>query len=100
MTRAQIQKNLRKLQNWQYQDKTNIIRKIYMMKDFTAAIALIDKIAKLAKKMDHHPDVSLSGYRRLEVKLTTHSIHDLSQKDFILAKKIDELPKKLKIAYH
>ena len=97
MTRTEIQKNIRKIQNWQYQENSNNIRKIFIMKDFTAAIALIDKIAKLAKKMDHHPDVSLSGYRRLEVKLTTHSIKNLSKKDFVLAKQIDELPKKLKL---
>ena len=66
------------------------------MKDFAAAMSLIGKIAKLAEAEDHHPDLHLTSYRNLRVELSTHAIGGLSENDFILAAKIDRLPKKLK----
>src|SRR3989338_7602781 len=68
----------------------------YVMKDFMAAIALINSIAEIAEKEDHHPDLHLTGYRNLRIELSTHSIGGLSENDFILAAKINELPKQIK----
>ena len=42
------------------------------------------------------PDLHLTGYRKLRIVLSTHAIGGLSLNDFILAAKIDALPKKLK----
>lgn len=68
----------------------------YVMDDFSAAIELIKRIAEVAEAEDHHPDLHLTGYRKLRIELATHSIGGLSENDFILAAKIDELPKRLK----
>jgi 4a-hydroxytetrahydrobiopterin dehydratase len=68
----------------------------YVMKDFAAAVALIGKIARIAEDENHHPDLHLTGYRRLRVELSTHAIGGLSENDFILAARIQELPKELK----
>ena len=76
-------------------DAKNISRQ-YIMKDFLAAVRFIDKIAKIAESEDHHPDLHLTGYRKLHIELATHSIGGLSENDFILAAKIDQLPKELK----
>jgi len=62
----------------------------YQTKDFDAGVALIKDIAKLANEANHHPDISLS-YNRLEVKLSTHDIAGITDKDFALAAKIDQL---------
>ena len=61
-----------------------------------AAVRLIDRIAGIAEAEDHHPDLRLTSYRKLEVALATHAIGGLSENDFILAAKIEELPKELK----
>lgn len=66
------------------------------MKNFMAAVSLIRRIASLAEAADHHPDLHLTGYRRLKIELTTHSEGGLTKKDFSLAAKIERLPKKLK----
>jgi 4a-hydroxytetrahydrobiopterin dehydratase len=62
------------------------------MKDFKSAVSLIDALAVVAEREDHHPDVHLTGYRRLRIELATHSIGGLSLNDFILAAKIERLP--------
>ena len=68
----------------------------YVMKDFSAAMEFMAAVAREAEEMDHHPDLHLTGYRKLRIELSTHSIGGLSDKDFALAAKIEALPKKLK----
>ena len=68
----------------------------YMMKNFREAVRFIDRIALVAEREDHHPDLYLTGYRRLKIELSTHAIGGLSENDFILAAKIDKLPRTLK----
>ncbi len=56
-----------------------------------AAVRLIGRIAKVAEKMDHHPDIHLTRYRRLRLVLTTHSEGRVTSKDLKLAKAIGKL---------
>lgn len=72
------------------------LRAEYLMRDFAAALELIGSVAEAAEAMDHHPDIHLTGYRRLALELTTHSAGKLTDKDFLLAARIEALPKALK----
>jgi 4a-hydroxytetrahydrobiopterin dehydratase len=63
----------------------------YKLKDFVSAIRLIQKIAVIAERMDHHPDLHLTRYRRLRVVTTTHSAGKVTAKDYRLAAAIDRL---------
>ena len=67
------------------------LRKTVKCKDFLDAVGLIQKIAPIAEAEDHHPDLHLTGYRKLTIELSTHAIGGLSENDFILAAKIDQL---------
>ena len=78
------------LQGWQVVEG-KAIRKTVTCKDFLGAVALIQRIAPIAEADDHHPDLHLTGYRRLTIELSTHAIGGLSENDFILAAKIDQL---------
>ncbi len=60
-------------------------------KNFVQAVSCINKIADLAEAEAHHPDIHLTGYRNLEIAISTHAIDGLSENDFILASKIDVL---------
>ena len=66
------------------------------MKDFAASLAFFNAIGAIAEAENHHPDLHLSGYRNAAVELSTHAIDGLSENDFILAAKIDEVPVELK----
>jgi 4a-hydroxytetrahydrobiopterin dehydratase len=55
------------------------------------ALQLANKIGDLAEQEQHHPDLHLTGYRLLRVDLTTHAIGGLSENDFIVAAKINQL---------
>lgn len=87
---------LTQIPNWSLSPDAKSISRELVMKDFLAAIRLMNQIAEVAEAEDHHPDFHLTGYRKLRIELANHSIGGLSENDFILAAKIDELPKELK----
>ena len=72
------------------------IRKDWKVKNFMAGIEFFNRCAAVAEADGHHPDLHLEGYRNVAVELWTHAIGGLSQNDFILAAKIDQLPIELK----
>jgi 4a-hydroxytetrahydrobiopterin dehydratase len=77
--------------DWKYSaDRRALVAKV-KTRDFMSALRLIGKIAKLAEKMDHHPDLHLTGYRNLKIVLSTHSEGRVTAKDRQLAKKISAL---------
>ncbi|MGH7197272.1 MAG: 4a-hydroxytetrahydrobiopterin dehydratase [Candidatus Omnitrophota bacterium] len=87
---------LKELPDWKLSSDGKSIRADYLMKDFLSAVDFINAVARVAETEDHHPDVHLTGYRKLAIELSTHAIGGLSENDFILAAKINTLPKTLK----
>jgi 4a-hydroxytetrahydrobiopterin dehydratase len=91
-----VQTYLKALSGWVLSQDGKRISREYLMKDFLSAIRFMNRIAEAAEAEDHHPDLHLTGYRKLRVELTTHALGGLSENDFILAAKIEALPKELK----
>ena len=98
LSMTEARKRLPPLRGWSLTGRAKGLSKEYVMKDFKAAVAYINAILPVAQAEDHHPDVHLTGYRKLRIALSTHEIGGLSENDFILAAKIELLPKKLKAA--
>jgi 4a-hydroxytetrahydrobiopterin dehydratase len=72
------------------------LRQELLMKNFMAAVAFIGAVARVAESRQHHPDLHLTDYRKLVIELSTHDAGGLTEMDFIVAAKIDALPRKLK----
>jgi 4a-hydroxytetrahydrobiopterin dehydratase len=89
-------RQVEKFPGWQLSDGAKSIRKQWVVKDFMTALNFFNSIARIAEEEDHHPDLHLTGYRNVAVELSTHAIGGLSENDFILAAKIDQLPVELK----
>jgi len=87
---------LKSLPGWKMVDEGRRICKDWQMKSFSAAMDFLNRVAQLAEQEGHHPDLHLTGYRHVSIVLSTHAIGGLSENDFILAAKIDDLPVKLK----
>jgi len=82
--------HLKRVHEWQLIDD-KVIEKILLFKDFKETVAFINKVADVAETEGHHPDLLLFGWNKLKISLSTHSIDGLSENDFILASKIDEI---------
>jgi 4a-hydroxytetrahydrobiopterin dehydratase len=92
----EAQAQLKTLTGWRLTHDGQRIRKDWIVKNFMAGIDFFDAVAKIAEEDAHHPDLHLEGYRNVWIELWTHAIGGLSENDFILAAKIDQLPIKLK----
>lgn len=91
-TEAEARAQLEKLAGWKLTDDGQRIRKDWRVKNFMAAMRFFNDVARVAEEDNHHPDLHLSGYRNVWIELWTHAIGGLSENDFILAAKIDQLP--------
>ena len=86
------QAQLTKLAGWRLTHDGERIRKDWVVKNFMAGIDFFSRVAEVAEADGHHPDLHLEGYRNVWIELYTHAIGGLSENDFILAAKIDQLP--------
>ncbi|HXR05191.1 MAG TPA: 4a-hydroxytetrahydrobiopterin dehydratase [Verrucomicrobiae bacterium] len=87
-TAAQIKAALAGAPDWEMQKAA--IARTFQFKDFPAAIRFVDAVAELAEQAWHHPDIDIR-WNKVTLTLTTHDAGGLTKKDFVLARKFDEL---------
>src|SRR4051812_45897114 len=63
---------------------------------FTAGVELLDAIGEMADEVNHHPDVDLR-YAGVTVRLTSHDVQGLSERDVALARQISLAARELDI---
>ena len=78
---------LKQLKSWKIKNKR--IHRQFNFKNFVEAMKFINKVATIAEREQHHPDISIH-YNKIDIEIWTHSINGLSENDFILAAKIDK----------
>ena len=66
------------------------LTKTFKVPDFRRALAFVTKVGELAEAQDHHPDIFLA-WGKVDITIWTHKIDGLTESDFILAAKIDQL---------
>jgi 4a-hydroxytetrahydrobiopterin dehydratase len=90
LTGEELQQYLGQIEGWQLSEEHHI-SKTWKFDDFAQALSFTNRVGELAEQQKHHPDIEL-GYGKVTVHLHTHKIKGLSEADFVLAAKIDELP--------
>jgi 4a-hydroxytetrahydrobiopterin dehydratase len=75
--------------SWKIIDKK--IERTFRFKNFREAMKFVNKVAELAEREGHHPDIHLEGWNKVRIVLYTHAINGLHENDFIVAAKIDAL---------
>ena len=86
---AELQKLSKQVPEWKVLDAHSITR-TFTFPDFRQALDFVNKVGELAESQGHHPDIFLT-WGKAEITTWTHKINGLSESDFILAAKIDEL---------
>ena len=66
------------------------ISKTFTFKDFVETMIFVNKVADVAEDEGHHPDMHVY-YGKVEIELWTHAIGGLSENDFIMAAKINQV---------
>jgi 4a-hydroxytetrahydrobiopterin dehydratase len=86
---AELQAALQRIPEWA-RDGDTLVR-TYRRQDWVDAIAFVNAVADEAERRNHHPDVSITGYRDVTFRLTTHSKGGITERDIDLASWIEEL---------
>lgn len=92
LTPAECQPYLEMVPEW---NKVNdkMIEREFEFKDFVQNLAFVNACGEIAEDEGHHPDLLIYSWNKLKITLWTHAIDGLSINDFIIASKIDRLPR-------
>ncbi len=96
MSHEDAEKLMEQLSGWLLSTDAKKITKTLLFSDFMDSLTFVNSVASLAELEGHHPDIWIS-YNKVTLQLTTYSIQGLTENDFILATKIDEMLKKQNI---
>lgn len=88
LTIREIKNQLKLLSNWKYQK--GFLHRNFEFSSFRKTINFLNEVANIAEVKDHHP-MLINNFNILEIKLSTHDVNGISQKDFDLALDIDKL---------
>ncbi len=89
--RAEAESYVADVPEWVLSEDAKKISKKFQFKDFLKAMAFVEGVADIAEKEGHHPDIYIS-YNKVTLELYTHSMKGLSENDFIVAAKVDQIP--------
>ncbi len=90
LTEENIEAYLALVDGWEDHDNGEIEKK-FEFKNFEEALAFFNAVAAIAIEEDHHPDMSIIDYRVVYLIFTTHAIEGLSDNDFVMAAKSDQI---------
>ncbi len=88
LSKSEIHERLGKMPDWSQVGKA--IERKYTFKSFVPAMAFVNKTAEAAEAAQHHPDITIR-YNVVTIALSTHSEGGITEKDFDLARQIDEI---------
>lgn len=89
LSEEEIQSRLADLKYWHRKENT-LVREI-VADDFVTAIGIVNSVAIIAECLDHHPDILVYGWNKIRITTTTHDKGGLTELDFKLAQKIEDL---------
>ena len=89
LTDAEVDAALGELDGWAREG--DALTRTVRCSGFRAAVALVNAVADAAEAADHHPDITIHGYRNVTFTLTTHAARAITRRDVQLAREIDAL---------
>jgi 4a-hydroxytetrahydrobiopterin dehydratase len=91
LSEERIKENLKKLKDWQLSADNKEISKIFKFKKFDEIVSFIMEMASFSKRINHYPETIIIQFPKITLKLTTKEAKGLTEKDFVLAKEIEEI---------
>jgi 4a-hydroxytetrahydrobiopterin dehydratase len=86
---AELMTLARQVPQWQVVNEHHLARE-FKFPDFRHALDFVNRAGAIAEEQGHHPNLML-GWGRVEITIWTHKIDGMTESDFILAAKIDQL---------
>lgn len=91
LTRTQADGFLAQTKGWKMDPAGKEISREFVFEDFVQALKFVNQVGEVAELEGHHPDILLFQYRNVRITLWTHAVGGLTENDFIVAAKVNEL---------
>jgi 4a-hydroxytetrahydrobiopterin dehydratase len=91
LSSEEVANRLGSVEGWELADGK--LERRFQFADFVSAFGFMTEVALVAESMNHHPEWE-NVYNRVVVRLTTHDAGGISEKDFALAARMDELSRR------
>jgi 4a-hydroxytetrahydrobiopterin dehydratase len=80
-----------RLETVPWERETGAIAREWQFADFSEAMRFVNRVAEVAEEAGHHPDILLHGWNKVKLYLMSHSANGLTEADFTMAGRLDEL---------
>ncbi len=91
LTPEEVSRLLHQVEGWEAPEHRRLQR-TFKFANFATALEFVNRVGALAEEQGHHPDLHLA-WGKVRIDLWTHKIDGLTESDFILAAKIDRIPR-------
>lgn len=88
LSENEIKEHLSTLNNWQLWDGQ--LKKDFLFRHFSEALAFIVQVGIISEKMDHHPEIN-NVYNKVVLQISTHSMKGITMKDIHWVKEVDSI---------
>ncbi len=86
---VEAERFMEELSGWEIVEDRHLSKR-YKFPNFAEALEFVNRAGRVAEEEGHHPDITF-GWGYAHIKIYTHAIGGLSESDFILAAKLDEI---------
>lgn len=80
-----------RLENSEWRREGEEIVRDWRFENFAGAMEFVDRVAEAAEDANHHPDILIHGWNKVRLSLTNHSAGGLTEADFEMAQRLDQL---------
>ena len=80
-----------KLKNKEWVITDSKLEKTFELNNFEHVVKFINQITPTCESMNHHPDFTVFDYKKIKFQLSTHDLNVVGEKDYLLARAIDQI---------
>jgi 4a-hydroxytetrahydrobiopterin dehydratase len=92
----ELQDLARQVPGWKVVNEHHLARE-YAFPDLKTALEFVNRVGEVAEQEGHHPNIAFT-WGKVEITVYTHKVDGLTESDFILAAKLEQLPRQEKAA--
>ena len=75
----------------EWSQRPDVLERGFEFDDFAGAMAFVNRVAEAAEEANHHPDIFIHGWNKVKLSLSNHSAGGLTEMDFTMAARFDDL---------
>ena len=87
----EIMATLVEFKEWRYDTEKDMLVMESEFGNFVKAMEFINRVAKIAESLDHHPDITIHGWNKVRISTMSHDLNAITERDVALVAEIQKL---------